>query len=323
MAAIEQALRANAQAVVVLWKSMARSSSATRSEEGESIRGREYILSKQLAWARGRDIELVGSRVDRGRPCYTPTLEQNLFAPLLPDVEASFLRGSGGELGGGLNPGKMQALHSSSALGVNVFQYWITVDDSASIAAACGLCRRGSGDPERIEFEAQYPIDDRFAVPPNLDVVIHNRSGARIRAHAIECKFSEAYGSREHAGLKPAYLGLEYVWGKIPALRDLAVRISPTDAVFELLHGAQLIKHILGLTREYGHGRFRLLYLWYDVLGPEGVAHRRDVEHFASAATSDGVLFHALTYQELVLGMARTFGDKHEEYVQYLTDRYV
>ena len=88
------------------------------------MKGYEYILAKQTAWADNCGILLVGSKGKRGRPAYTPKLHQNLFQALLPEVRESFAAGDGGELGSPGLPGKMQAVHSSSALGVNVFQYW-------------------------------------------------------------------------------------------------------------------------------------------------------------------------------------------------------
>jgi hypothetical protein len=83
------------------------------------LNGYQYILSRQYEWARNRNISLVGSKGERGRPLYTAKLEDNLFQPLLPDVRASFAAGDGGELGSSTFPGKMQALHSSSACAVD------------------------------------------------------------------------------------------------------------------------------------------------------------------------------------------------------------
>jgi hypothetical protein len=42
----------------------------------------EYILTKQIQWASNRGILLIGSKGQRGRPAYTPELNQNLFEPL-------------------------------------------------------------------------------------------------------------------------------------------------------------------------------------------------------------------------------------------------
>ena len=173
-------------------------------------------------------------------------------------------------------------------------------------------------------FEEKYPVNEAFEMPPNIDVVIHNRDGSRIKRLAIECKFTEAYGGYKHTGLKTRYLTeCAPMWDDIPHLLELGRSITPDDHRFQHLHPAQLIKHVLGLKRAFGKGGFRLLYLWYDVLGPDGSRHHAEVEEFSVAAKEDGILFHSLTYQELILGMAEKLGDDHPEYVQYLTNRYV
>ena len=89
------------------------------------------------------------------------------------------------------------------------------------------------------------------------------------------------------------------------------------------LHAAQLIKHILGLKRAVGRDGFRLLYLWYDVLGAEGCRHRDEVEEFRATAKSDGVMFYSLTYQELIYRMAGKLRAQHEDHFRYLTERYL
>jgi len=224
----------------------------------------EHILSKQIQWARNRGIDLLGSKGNRGYPAYTQELEDNLFEPLNPRTEKAFREGDGGELAG--DPAKMQAVHSSSALSVNIFQYWDGITEVERIAHACGFCNRATKVSERISFEVKYPIDDRFQYSPNIDVVIENASGTKYKVYAIECKFTEAYRGEGHAGMKEKYLGLA-IWDDIPHLHELAVSISPRDNRFQYLHAAQLIKHILGLKRAYGKTGFRLLYLWYDALG--------------------------------------------------------
>ena len=287
------------------------------------MKAREYILAKQIEWAKNRGIVLVGSKGNRGRRSYTCCLDENLFQPLLCEVRQTFASGDGAELGSGDTPGKMQAVHSSSALAVNIFQYWKSVSAVPVIAAACGLCKHGSLVSKDIRFEEKYPIDDNFARHPNIDVVIHNGPAAKIQAFAIECKFSEAYGGYSHAGLKEKYLRLPQIWDDIPQVRHLAETISPDDDIFNHLHPAQLIKHILGLKRRFGRQGFRLLYLWYDALGEEGRCHRDEVTRFASVAKGDGIKFHALTYQELILRLAAGQRDAHGKYVHYVTERYL
>ena len=287
------------------------------------MNGYQYILAKQTEWAKNRGLNLIGSKVNRGRLAYTKDLDDNFFQPLLPDVRKSFSEGDGGELGSAGFPGKMQAIHSSSALGVNVFQYWKSISAVPVIAAACGFCRRGSEVSCDIQFEEKYPINDSFGFHPNIDVVIHNKPEAKIQRFAIECKFSEAYGSHKHGGLKQKYLDCGDIWDDIPKLRAFAQRISPDDKEFKHLHPAQLIKHILAMKRQFGRDGFRLLYLWYDVLGEQGKCHQDEVAEFAKVAKEDGIKFHSLTYQELITTLANQLRSGHHEYVRYLTERYL
>jgi hypothetical protein len=288
------------------------------------MNGYQYILTKQTEWAKNRGITLIGSKGGRGQRSYTTHPDENLFQPLLRDIRESFDDGDGKELGSSDIPGKMQAVHSSSALGVNIFQYWKSISSAPVIAAACGLCGRGSqiSNDNDIKFEEKYPINEGFRHHPNIDVVIHNNDpSAEIQRFAIECKFSEAYGGRKHGGLKPKYIACGDLWKDMPKLYRLAKSISPDDKDFKYLHPAQLIKHILGLKhKKLG---FRLLYLWYDVLGEEGKGHRDEVARFASVAKSDGIKFHSLTYQELIAKLSRELRGEHGEYVRYLTERYL
>jgi hypothetical protein len=285
---------------------------------GGRMNGYQYILAKQTEWAKNRGLELIGSKVDRGRPMYTIDLDHNLFRPLRKDVRTSFEAGAGSEL-----PDKMRAIHSSSALGVNVFQYWKSISAVPVIAAACGFCRRGSEVSCDIQFEEKSPIDGVPGIPPHIDVVIHNKPEASIKRFAIECKFSEAYGAFKRLGLKQKYLDCSHIWDDIPTLRALAQHICPDDNEFKHLHPAQLIKHILAMKGQVGPDGFRLLYLWYDVLGEQGKCHHDEVAKFARVTKEDGIKFHSLTYQELIARLANQERPEHPEYIRYLTERYL
>ena len=285
------------------------------------MNAREYILTKQSQWAQNQGVELIGSKVDRGRKLYTTDLDSNLFEPLSESTRNDFLGGDGGELSG--YPAKMQALHSSSALGVNIFQHWESIQDVSAIAQYCGFCNKTTAISREISFEVKYSIDDRFQYGPNIDVVIKNESSVRYKVFAVECKFTEAYGGRGHSGMKEKYLELSEIWKNFPRLKELAKEISPNDSRFEFLHAAQLIKHVLSLSGAYGKNGFRLLYLWYDALGRDGGQHRKEIEEFLEIAKSDGVKVHALSYQELITRIAEGGRDSHQEYVEYITSRYL
>jgi len=284
-----------------------------------------YIHTKQVQWALNQGIELIGSKGKRGRPAYTQELNQNLFEPLEPQVRDCFMKGDGSELiGSPSNPAKMQAVHSSSALAVNIFQYWEKNKQVPTIAAACRVCRQGSNVSKRIVFEEKFPVKGiTNRIPPNIDVVIHNSESTQFKRFAVECKFSEAYSSRGEHGLKTPYIKLNEIWNDIPNLYDLAKTICPEDNQFHHLHPAQLIKHILGLKTAFGKAGFRLLYLWYDVLGEQGAIHREEIETFSKVAKSDDIKFHSLSVQELIIRLANEYRSDHVEYIKYMSSRYL
>lgn len=279
-----------------------------------------YLKERQRYWALRHNVKLVGSQNERGDKLYTSALDENLFEPLSDEARAQFAAGDGNELGRNGTPGKMQALHSSSALGVNLFHYWQKRGQLAPLLGSVGLKAPAA---QRVRFETKWPIDSAFTVAPNIDVVIDNGTAADRNLIAIECKFGEAYSGYGHQGLRPPYLKLPaQQWRDLPNVLKLAQSISPTDDKYPHLHPAQLIKHILGLQKAQGRQGFTLLYLWYDVPGEDGACHAREVEQFAGIAAADGVRFVALTYQELILRLAQRLGPEHRKYVDYLTERY-
>lgn len=288
------------------------------------MNGFKYILTKQISWAKRNKIKLVGSEITNGRHAYTETIGKNLFEPLFSETKTEINNGDGGELkGNATHSAKMCAIHSSSAIGVNVLQYWKnkTIPD---IAYALGLCRKNNKSAIRISFEQKFKISNKFSFDPNIDAVIYNGKKDKIKAFGIECKFSEAYSSRKHPGLKKRYLiEIPEQWKDIPNLFEFAKTISPDDGIYHHLHPAQLIKHILGLKNKYGKSGFRLLYLWYDVLGAEGCEHRKEIEKFTEITKLDNIKFHSISYQELIIKMQKEFYKGNENYINYITDRYL
>jgi len=288
------------------------------------MNGVEYILTKQISWADRNNVKLIGSRITKGRLAYTENLDKNLFETLLPETRTEIEKGDGGELtGDSTHLAKMCAVHSSSAIGVNVLQYWKN-KKIPDLAYALGLCRKDNKSANEIHFERKFKISDKFPFDPNIDSIILNNERNKIKAFGIECKFSEAYSTRSHPGLKEKYLtDILEQWKDIPNLFDFAKTISPEDKSFKYLHPAQLIKHILGLKKEYGKSGFRLLYLWYDVLGQDGCRHRTEIEEFARIAKQDRIKFHSISYQELITILKKDYYNGNEKYIDYLTDRYL
>ena len=280
-----------------------------------------YIKVRQRLWAQRQNINVT----IKG---YTSTLEENLFVNLSEATRAEFNGADGGELNSknGKQP-KMHAVHSSSALPVNVFEYWRQLRAASTsgevlrpLAQACGLPATGL---DQIRFEQKRPVCDYprtkgFRKDPNLDIIFEYERGA-IKEIGGESKFMEPYSA--HKGIKPGYLALPELWHNIPHCAERAKMLGPTNSGLDV---AQFLKHILGLKYRNGVGNFWLTYFWYPVPDIAVCEQFRQVEEFQQILKKDGIRFHAITYQEVVhnLSLAK-LGPEHGPYLKYLMDRYL
>ena len=315
------------------------------------MNGRKFILSKQQNWARRKGFELMpGTIGSNGEKNYLNDLSQNLFTLLSQETISCFEQGNGKEMQeSDTTQAKMKAIHSSSVLVVNLFQYW-QGKDLYPLLAACKLPTTktvtkvhenvGSETDSRM-VEVNKPLEykdmkfeEKFKIfpnttPANIDVVVRGDFD-----FAFESKFTEPYGSK-HDGLKAKYVEDASLWDSLPNLYKLATEISPNNNKFRYLDAAQLIKHILGLKKNYdlpaAQGKrelrvkhnFYLVYLWYDVLGRDGFLHQEEINQFASIAEKDNIHFKAITYQEVIANLSESFYEGNEAYCDYLTERYL
>lgn len=265
------------------------------------------VRNDQRNWAQRRGLAFDSAG-------YTGTLEENLFQPISPETFADFTEGDGDELGEPCRRGKMQALHSSSALACNVFDYW-RGRDAAALAQAFGL----DDEIASIAFERKFPTG-LGGIAPNLDVVFTSHSG---RLTAIECKFLEPYGG--HATeFKARYFetgpGLWKAAG-FPGCQGLAEQLYGGKQEYRWLNAPQLLKHILGLHKTAPNG-WSLIYLWYKVPGVEGDAHAAEAADFAAVALADGIDFRTLSYQCLHRRLQDGGSAQDRDYLSYLGERY-
>jgi hypothetical protein len=273
------------------------------------MRPKQQLLNQQRLWARGRGLALD----TKG---YLESVDANLLQPLTEKTKRSFENGSGSELQDTPSrPAKMKALHSSSALAVNVFDYWVGKDTSA-LMSALGL---GSGQVT-ITFEEQFPTGLKGS-PPNLDVALESSNGHIV---GVESKFSEwlTPKSRSKGPFKSKYFqGSIGLWESkgLSKTQKLAEAINCREEVFRYLDAPQLLKHVLGMATRLG-SQFSLYYIYFDQQGPESDVHRREIERFDSLVGEE-VRFKARSYQEL-FSTLRVLGFDDEYYMTYLRDRY-
>jgi len=182
----------------------------------------------------------------------------------------------------------MSALHSSSALVCNMFDYW-RERGVAAIAAACGAGR----DTTTIQFEQAYPTG-LGGTAPHPDVTLGSE---RSLPTVIEAKFEEPYNGQGNS-FTDSYFATRGIWSRLPACEALARAVFKGQESFVHLGAAQLLKHALGIARQLGARGFRLLYLWFEVPGTEAAAHRKEIGRFSDAVRAD-IEFDARTYQEV------------------------
>jgi hypothetical protein len=262
------------------------------------------IVSAQQAWARrtGLQVDFQG---------YTVRVEDNLFK-FCDAARTDFSGGSGGELGSEGKRGKMLALHSSSALACNFFNYWREQDRDV-LATALDL--QAAITSLRFEQQFRTPL---WGTPPNLDVVLCLADGRTI---AIESKFLEPYsGPSKKGGFSQSYFRKPY-WNDVnlPNCQKLVNQVNAGEITFEILDVVQLLKHALGLAHSV-KASWQLWYLWFDAADSVSDAHRIELLQFSELVGSE-LRFFALTYQTLLRRIASQL-DTCSEYVDYLRQRY-
>ena len=257
------------------------------------------ILHQQQAWASTHGIEF-------DKKGYVKELRLNLFEPMQGDSLYEFVYGRGREL-----EKKMLALHSSSALVVNFFQYW-RHHSLAKLAVAMGL----SPEYGHLRFEKTYPKPEGVGgYRPHVDVELTGTS----KPIAIESKFTEPY-RRGRKTLKDKYAKTAGIWGKYTGCESLAKQIVEGKEIFQYLDAPQLVKHILGLKTQYKEEGFALVYLWYDFPSTEANTHSHEIKVFKERVSGE-IDFREMTFQDLFRAVKVIQGIE-TGYIDYLAERY-
>lgn len=288
----------------------------------KTMNGKDFILLKQQNWAKRKGFDLVpGTIGSDGVKVYVSRLEDNLFGGLSSQTKADLAQGSGHETRGvqGQLP-HMQSLGSSSALAVNLFQYW-QGKDIRSLLLAMHLIApvHSTAVDYSLSFESKQPIGGNLGTP-NIDVAIRESTGV---TYAFESKFVEPYRDTPKE-IQAVYLENKDFQQRLPHLYGLAKELVAGHCKFQRLDAAQLIKHALGLCNpKQAKSNFCLVYLWYDVPGKYGCEHREEIEQFAQFAKDDGIRFKHITYQKVIANLLKNFYQGNEAYCDYMAERYL
>jgi hypothetical protein len=266
------------------------------------------VIAAQKAWAANQGYAVED-------PGYLESVSLNLFGGLSLIAKAAFLAADGGELSDDEGrPAKMRSLISSSALALNVFQYW-ALCANAPIGKALGL----SGTVQGIEFERRLPTGTGRK-PANLDVVVTMDDGAIV---GVESKFTEWMrpSKKQPTSIAPYVRNERTLWhdAALNGAANLARAIRDGTETFKHLDVAQLLKHALGLGRAARQG-WALRYVWFDASGEAGDTHRSELDRFR-ALVGDELNFQAISYQELAMGISQ-LPNVVPQYLAYLRERY-
>jgi len=232
--------------------------------------------AKQALWKK--------SRLPHDPGGYVSKPEENLILGVAPDlIRPDYEKGSGHEW-----PLKFRAIHSSAALAANTFGRFKSEPSRLTFSGNRGF--------DSLKLEARC-LTGLGGTPPNLDVLL--RSADTVIG--IESKLLEPLTPREPkfaASYSRSRLPLcDDIWWSL--LEDL--RQGPRSQ----LDAAQLVKHYLGLRKQYPAGKKVLLvYLFWKPLNAaefyEYSVHARDLERFHNAVQgSQTVRFMAMDYLEL------------------------
>ena len=206
----------------------------------------------------------------------------------LAQFEADLRSGDGSEL-----DGKFCAIHSSSALAVNTFAWFKTVDH-LPLLSLCGI--KGA---KTLSFERRFPIF-RGGRAPNLDAWFETDT-FNI---AIESKLTE-YLVPKRPTFSPAYDRLapptlaEPCWWQI---YEQAKTAAPG-----YLDIAQLVKHYFGLRKHQqttGQTKAILfLYLYWEPLNAQTIPacqqHQQELTQLTVAVQESAITFRTMTYSQL------------------------
>ena len=235
-------------------------------------------LAQEALWKRfkevtGKDIDAKG---------YVESVEDNLLPGVSLDMFQDDLEGgSGNEL-----EGKFKAVHSSSALAVNCFAPFKKDPSKLFLAGKTGFTK--------IQFEKQCPTG-LGGTPPNLDLVAESDTDVV----GVESKFLE------YLTPKRSHFATSYRKDNLPQAEDcwldLIEELKKSDP--QNLDAAQLVKHYLGLRKQYPNKNITLLYLFWEPKNWQDFEvfkqHRKEINAFAEKVKDSAVSFISQSYPVL------------------------
>ena len=281
----------------------------------------ENIKNSQKQWANEKGILLQGSAGERGDKIYTMDIDSNFFIPLSNDSYMELKNGKGNELLSINNKTpSVQALHSSCALVINIFEYWKQNKEYSIIAKFLGI---NDKNIVNMNYEKQFTIFNKPKTQANLDVCFEYSDNSFV---AIESKYTEPYGLRSGKNIfSPRYFNEKNIWSDLPNLFELANMINKNETVFEYLDASQLIKHVLGLQNVIKNKeKYKLVYIYFPSINktPE-MNHEIEILAINEIMKLDKINFECLNWMKVMDKLNRNLKNIRKKYIEYIIGRYV
>jgi histidinol phosphatase-like PHP family hydrolase len=305
------------------------------------------ILEHQRKWA----IDVRHLRKDEDffilehGQCYTFETDNNFFIPLSEESINEFKKSPGNELKEDKWSGKpkMNALHSSSALVINIFEHWKKIKKYTEIAVSLGIDSNGikSMHYESIDENLECKFKTFFNTEPHPDVYFEYNDGSVV---SIECKYTEPFNkqsnleeNKKNSDFKELYVikgkGSEFE-KRLPKLFSYSQKLFDINEIcsYKYLDVKQLIKHILGMEATIeNRSKYKLLYLYYpslDICFPSikeiNDEYKKEILRFTNEL-DEGIQFYSLTWYDLLRNLycnQSTMSDSDKQYLYYNISRY-
>lgn len=227
--------------------------------------------------------QLIKSSEIANQKGYLNHFTDNLISTIkLDDFKTDLENGNGNEL-----YGKFQALHSSSALGVNFFGFFKRNIEKFTVF--------GEKDfKQNAQFEKK--LSTGMSRPPNLDFYLENEK----YIIGFESKFLETLSQK-----KPE-ISTAYSDELLSIVDEGFIRIVSHFRINNkksYLDTAQLIKHSIGLVKNKGNKKAKLIYIYWEPLNatefPQYKQHKIELEEFSKLIKCvNGIEFYHTTYLE-------------------------
>tara|TARA_R100001143_G_C3361001_1_gene135709 strand:- start:19615 stop:20430 length:816 start_codon:yes stop_codon:yes gene_type:complete len=270
------------------------------------MNGIDIIKTELIKWARNKNIEIDND-------AYVKSMDDNFIVKLSDESLRDLKGGDGSEIKDDKTRTKIFALHSSSALVCNFFEYWRFRDKSALAKAL-----KFNQGIKSLVYEQKLSMGMQGKMP-NLDLFMILTDGQAV---AIESKFTEWMSkiSKKEPFAESYKVGDRWNDVGLPNCQKMVDKIDSKKEKFFYLNAPQLLKHALGLANMHSN-KSELIYLYYNIDTSVSEIHKTEIERFKNTLKGE-LNFKALTYQELFQTFEKFNSEIDSDYQNYLKSRY-